>query len=372
MEEKVLEELLKNKVFKKEEFLKTGNFKTLIGEISSSKNEKILQKNLLRTIRILQKETTLGLNYQNPTIWLNYGLNSNNYSGSGSKEGLRSGFGSSILTYRFQSPSDIFHLIKEMLTEIIIYLSENIKELNPLWLKLVNEYDMPQENNYLTQLFGELYLKLMPPEKLQELQIRYKSNNPFDARSEIEKNSLPLDSVITSNLLPLALQLAAEYNVAMKDRRAKEKEPKGKREKEVAEEEEEEDEVPMAGISAVDTRSSFTMTEPIYFENTGDGFGNVVISAPRSKVLSIISRIFTEISSVHHKIEELRNETSELVFAKLNLRILTEKLEELINERRPVPYTVEERGGFMEESFVRVLIEERRKEIVKSMGKKRE
>lgn len=129
---------------------------------------------------------------------------------------------------------------------------------------------------YSAEVLGEVWLKLMPLDKLRNLRISFVSGRPSDSRPEEEKISGNFDNVVVSDLFPLTLQLAARHNI---------------------------------------TCSSDS--DKIYFDRNGDVYISTSLPAPKSSRVSA-----TAVAS-----STLQERVTQLITKRLSLRTLIASLE---------------------------------------------
>lgn len=306
MEDYIVRKIKNIAAFQKEKFLGDKEFIKLITNVYKSSTKEEVQKNLTTMAKEVKKNTSLEYDYKTPILWENWGLNSSAYLGSGGGSGSKSGYGS-IPDFGIPQP-DIFYLLRTVLFTISYFKKSNSKEiLDEVWKNLIedtkkNEY----EDKYITEIIGEIWLSLMPPEDLKRLQIRFTSGLMFERRSFEERTSMPLGTVISENLLPLALALAAKYNNEQPNHEDK-----------------------------------------IYFEETGE-YGYIRLIAPKSELLSHALLAKTKLSD-----EELKERQSKYQIAELNLRELVESLDHIYAQ---ILDNKAERKRFIIKEFNRSLI----------------
>lgn len=340
MNEYVIKNLKKFHRLKEISYLDSEEYAHFIDELSNATSKEELLQIIALNVSTIVKNTKLDFDYGVPMIWDNWGLDEDWYTLHPGAFEDKMGFGSreSIFTIHREN---IFFLLNYTLLYISYYkYSDKTEDLNSqsdnVWNQFQKDLVMDCTVSILTEIMGELYLKFMPPEKLRELQIRFKSNYPEDeGRSNNEKISMNIDSIIASNLLPLALQLAAEYN---------------------------------------------TSTPPppqelrIYFEHTGDdGYVNILrfIPDPTSRDINLQtakntasiesvgdSILFADHLSVPQTYESLQTKLRTFEFARLNLKELVKKLESVIVDHKSLPMNKEQRKDFIIRAFEEKLLEE--------------
>lgn len=211
--EEIVEELFKYKIFKDNElFFKSEAFKKFIFGIWNSKTEIDIKNVFSEMTKQVLEKTGIRFNYDYPIIWDNWGLDKERYLGSGGGVGSKFGFGSDT-SFDASTPVDLKFLLEQMLYFVFLFKKQQEPEVNTIWEEIVTKNNVTELN---LNVLGKVWLNSMEPKHLERLQIRCKSQLPFDDREELVKQSI---SVQESRIIPLILyasELAATYNLDLK------------------------------------------------------------------------------------------------------------------------------------------------------------
>lgn len=199
--------------FKDFDFLKSKVFKDLLVDILSVDNTDELKKHLILMAHKISENVDLPMVNDDPIIWTNYSLSPYCYSGSGGGVGTEFGFGSEHDMDLRGDGVDVFSIVKKsVLMASSLFNSGNFKP-NDFWKFLAADRCENKENSVLYQILGLAWLEVIPANKLRDFDIKYEKMFFYRDPSKPEMNLyMPLDCIITYNLLPRSLELAAEHN----------------------------------------------------------------------------------------------------------------------------------------------------------------